>query len=38
VRKGETPTPSGTDGLRAQMLSDAATESAQKHQRIAIPA
>lgn len=38
VTKGEKPTPSGHDGLRAQMLSDAATESAQQHKRVEIAA
>lgn len=38
VTKGEPPKPSGLDGLRAQLLSDAATESAQTHRRVAIPA
>jgi myo-inositol 2-dehydrogenase / D-chiro-inositol 1-dehydrogenase len=38
VEKGEKPTPSGYDGLRAQLLSDAATESAQTHRRVEIPA
>ncbi len=38
VTKGRKPSPSGHDGLRAQMLSDAATESAQMHKRVEIPA
>ena len=38
VTQGEAPQPSGQDGLRAQLLSDAATESAQTHRRIEIPA
>jgi myo-inositol 2-dehydrogenase/D-chiro-inositol 1-dehydrogenase len=38
VTKGEKPSPSGHDGLRAQMLSDAATDSAQGHKRVEIPA
>ena len=38
VGKGEKPSPSGFDGLRAQLLSDAATESAKAHKRIEIPA
>ena len=38
VTKGARISPSGYDGLRAQMLSDAATESAQAHRRVEIPA
>ena len=38
VAGGTKPTPSGTDGLRAQLLSDAATESARTHTRVEIPA
>lgn len=38
VTKGMKPAPSGLDGLRAQLLSDAATESAQTHKRVEIPA
>ena len=37
VTKGQSPSPSGMDGLRAQMLSDAATESARTHVRVEIP-
>lgn len=36
VTKGDKPSPGGFDGLRAQMLSDAATESAQSHRRVEI--
>ena len=36
VSKGGKPSPGGQDGLRAQMLSDAATESSQTHKRIEI--
>ncbi|WP_131194757.1 inositol 2-dehydrogenase [Lichenihabitans psoromatis] len=36
VTSGTAPTPSGQDGLRAQMLSDAATQSAQEKRRIEI--
>ncbi|WP_131118310.1 inositol 2-dehydrogenase [Lichenihabitans psoromatis] len=38
VTSGTAPTPSGQDGLRAQMLSDAATQSAQEKRRIEITA
>jgi myo-inositol 2-dehydrogenase/D-chiro-inositol 1-dehydrogenase len=37
VKTGGKPRPDGQDGLRAQLLSDAATESAQKRVRVAIP-
>jgi myo-inositol 2-dehydrogenase/D-chiro-inositol 1-dehydrogenase len=36
VAAGKAPTPSGEDGLRAQILADAATHSCQTHQRVAI--
>jgi myo-inositol 2-dehydrogenase / D-chiro-inositol 1-dehydrogenase len=38
VEKGRTPSPNGHDGLRAQMLSDAAAESARSHRRVEIQA
>ncbi|MBV8568538.1 MAG: inositol 2-dehydrogenase [Methylobacteriaceae bacterium] len=36
VSAGRAPSPAGEDGLRAQMIADAATESCQSHRRIAI--
>ena len=38
VTTGDKPRPDGHDGLRAQMLSDAATRSAQEHRRVEITA
>lgn len=38
VSQRKKPTPTGHDGLRAQLLSDAATESAQTHTRVEIEA
>jgi myo-inositol 2-dehydrogenase/D-chiro-inositol 1-dehydrogenase len=38
VKAGKAPSPSGEDGLRAQILADAATQSCQTHQRVAIGA